>query len=425
MMERWDLPKGWEWKRLGDFCKTTSGGTPKRNVADYYGGTIPWLKSGELNDGVILQTEETITEKGLNESNAKIFPKGTLLIALYGATVGKLGILGIDSATNQAICAIFPSDDVEKTFLFWFLRAIRQKLLKSSFGGAQPNISQEIIRNLEVPIPYPDDPARSLAEQRRIAARLETLLGETRALREEVQSMRRDLAQVMESALAEAFPAPQGEVAEGWGWKRLGELLTHYDSGIWGNPADSSNGYPVLRSTNIDNWELNLSADIAYRVIPSDRLSRYKLAWGDIIVTKSSGSPRLIGEAALVDIAESSQVYLFSNFLLRLRPNLEFINAKYLHFYLRSSRGREVIEQMHRTTSGLRNLQIQAYISQNIPIPYPDDPARSLDEQRRIVASLERIAEETRALDASLAQDLRDLEALEQSILAAAFRGEV
>ena len=314
---------------------------------------------------------------------------------------------------------------IERKYLAFVLRSPQfvQYATSNVAGARMPRMSKRALGETKIPIPYPDDPARSLAEQRRIAARLETLLGETRALREEVQSMRRDLAQVMESALAEAFPAPQ-QAAEGWGWMRLGELLTHYDSGIWGNPADSSNGYPVLRSTNIDNWELNLSADIAYRVIPSDRLSRYKLAWGDIIVTKSSGSPRLIGEAALVDIAESSQVYLFSNFLLRLRPNLEFINAKYLHFYLRSSRGREVIEQMHRTTSGLRNLQIQAYISQNIPIPYPDDPARSLAEQRRIVASLERIAEETRALDASLAQDLRDLEALEQSILAAAFRGE-
>lgn len=209
MMERWELPKGWEWRRLGDICKTTSGGTPKRNVAGYYGGTIPWLKSGELDDGLILRTEETITEKGLNESNAKIFSKGTLLIALYGATVGKLGILGIDAATNQAICAIFPSHNVENTFLFWFLRAIRQKLLKSSFGGAQPNISQEIIRNLEVPIPYPDDPARSLAEQRRIVAYLEHIAEEIRAMDDVLAQDLRDVEALEQSILAAAF---RGEV---------------------------------------------------------------------------------------------------------------------------------------------------------------------------------------------------------------------
>jgi type I restriction enzyme S subunit len=204
-----ELPKGWEWRRLGDICKTTSGGTPKRNVAGYYGGTIPWLKSGELDDGLILRTEETITEKGLNESNAKIFPKGTLLIALYGATVGKLGILGIDAATNQAICAIFPSHNVENTFLFWFLRAIRQKLLKSSFGGAQPNISQEIIRNLEVPIPYPDDPACSLAEQRRIVAYLEHIAEEIRAMDDLLAQDLRDIEVLEQSILAAAF---RGEV---------------------------------------------------------------------------------------------------------------------------------------------------------------------------------------------------------------------
>src|SRR6266849_5947772 len=96
----------WAATRIGDECETASGCTPPRNVTHYFGGDIPWVKSGELNDGHISTTEETLTQLGLNESAAKIFPSGTLLIALYGATVGRLGMLRMAAATNQAVCAI-------------------------------------------------------------------------------------------------------------------------------------------------------------------------------------------------------------------------------------------------------------------------------------------------------------------------------
>ena len=150
------LPKGWRWVKLGEVCETGSGGTPSRGTSSFYGGSIPWVKSGELNDGVVCGTEESITELGLSNSSAKLVPKGTLLIAMYGATVGKLGILGIDAATNQAVCAIFPQDSVCRDYLFHFLFQQRKTLVERSFGGAQPNISQEVIRAVTVPLPSLD-----------------------------------------------------------------------------------------------------------------------------------------------------------------------------------------------------------------------------------------------------------------------------
>ena len=152
MKER-ELPEGWEWKRLGDICKTTSGGTPARNNETYFNGNIPWLKSGELENNIIYSTEETISQEGLENSSTKIIPKGTPLIALYGATVGKVGILGIDSAINQAICAVFPSNKIDPKFLFHFLIKSRPSLLNLRAGGAQPNISQDIVRNIQIPLP--------------------------------------------------------------------------------------------------------------------------------------------------------------------------------------------------------------------------------------------------------------------------------
>jgi hypothetical protein len=140
--------------KLSDIAETASGGTPDRGNSGYFGGPIPWLKSGELNDGVILDTEESLTESGLEHSSAKVFPRSTLLIALYGATVGKTGILGVDAATNQAICAVLPrQSNICIPYLHWFLRYKREDFLRAAFGGAQPNISQRVLQDTLLPIP--------------------------------------------------------------------------------------------------------------------------------------------------------------------------------------------------------------------------------------------------------------------------------
>lgn len=156
------LPEGWKWVKLHEVCETTSGGTPIRGIKEYYGGNIPWIKSGELPDGIVSSTEETITEEGIKSSSAKMIPKGTLLMAMYGATVGRVGITNMEATTNQAICAILPNEDLISSFLFYYLIAIRNNLIKKAFGGAMPNISQNVIQNLIIPLPQ-------LTEQKRIS----------------------------------------------------------------------------------------------------------------------------------------------------------------------------------------------------------------------------------------------------------------
>jgi len=184
---------------LKQICDTATGGTPSRNRADYYEGRIPWLKSGELNGQFISNSEENITEDALQNSNAKIFPKGTLLIALYGATVGKTGILGIDSSTNQAICALFPKPELlNRDYLHWLLKYKRRDFLNQSFGGAQPNISQRLLRTTKIPI-YP------LKVQNLIVSYLNSIqikIEKTKKLQHETEE---DLKELIPSILDKAF----------------------------------------------------------------------------------------------------------------------------------------------------------------------------------------------------------------------------
>jgi type I restriction enzyme S subunit len=146
-------PKGWPVDGLGQLADTTSGGTPRRDVDEYFGGRVPWVKSGELHGGVVTATEETLTERGLVESSAKLMRPGTVLVAMYGATVGAVAVLGIEAATNQAVCCITPSDTLRADYLVCLLRRLTSSLLVKRVGGAQPNLSQDLLRKLIVPVP--------------------------------------------------------------------------------------------------------------------------------------------------------------------------------------------------------------------------------------------------------------------------------
>lgn len=145
------IPEGWEVVKLGDVYKTTSGGTPSRKKPEYYGGSISWIKTKELEDKFILETEEKITELGLKKSSAKLFPEKTVVMAMYGATIGKLGILASSSTTNQACCAILTQNNLFSSYyIFLYLLENREKIFSLGMGAAQQNISQQVIRNFDI-----------------------------------------------------------------------------------------------------------------------------------------------------------------------------------------------------------------------------------------------------------------------------------
>ena len=165
-----DIPDNWEWCRLGVIGDWGAGSTPKRGEPKYYlNGTIPWLKTGDLNNGIIDEVPEFITELALKETSVRLNPKGSVLIAMYGATIGKVGILNIEATTNQACCACLPFEGIYNKYLFYYLMSQNKNFNKMGEGGAQPNISRTKIINYLFPIP-------PFKEQKRIVYTLDIIL---------------------------------------------------------------------------------------------------------------------------------------------------------------------------------------------------------------------------------------------------------
>ena len=171
-----EIPESWCWVRLGDIGDWGAGSTPNRHETKFYdNGTIPWLKTGDLNDGYITSIPEYITNFALEKNSLKINPTGSVLIAMYGATIGKLGILGIEATTNQACCACQVYKGVYNKYLFYYLMSQKKELQKRSEGSGQPNISREKIIKYLFPLPPID-------EQKRIVQKIEEIFSHIQSL---------------------------------------------------------------------------------------------------------------------------------------------------------------------------------------------------------------------------------------------------
>ena len=174
------VPGNWCWTRMKNIAQWGSGGTPSRKISEYYNGNIPWVKTGELNNDYVFETEEHITQNAILHSSAKLFPVNAVVIAMYGATIGKVGILGVEATTNQA-CACGVSNLLANyKYLFYYAISQKDNFINKGKGGAQPNISQEIIKSHEFPLP-------PLPEQQRIVDRIESLFAKLDEAKQKAQ----------------------------------------------------------------------------------------------------------------------------------------------------------------------------------------------------------------------------------------------
>jgi type I restriction enzyme S subunit len=188
-----------KWSTIGDLFETYSGGTPTKSNKDYYeGGSIPWLRSGEVCQKEITRTEMFITEKGLKESSAKYYPENTVVVAMYGATAAQVGILRIKSTSNQAVCGILPHKDFLPEFVYYWFSSIEDKLAAQAQGGAQPNISQQKIKKVEIPI-------YSITEQQSIVETLDSLKSKVDRLQENYDKISQECDALKQAILRKVF----------------------------------------------------------------------------------------------------------------------------------------------------------------------------------------------------------------------------
>ncbi len=204
----YEIPSNWEWVRLGNIGDWGSGGTPSRKDQSFYqNGTIPWLKTGDLNNGIVDEVDEYITEEAVKKSSAKLFPKNSIGIAMYGATIGKLGIFGKEMTTNQACGVIVVNKDlVENIGLFYYLLSQKENFIELGKGGAQPNISQTVLK--EYPFPLPP-----LSEQTRIVYKLESMISKLKEAKEKIAEAKESFELRRASILHKAFT---GELTKKW-----------------------------------------------------------------------------------------------------------------------------------------------------------------------------------------------------------------
>lgn len=205
-----ELPSNWAWERLGNLGDWGAGATPSRSNNSYYGGNIPWFKSGELTADFISESEETVTDAALRDCSLRLNQIGDVLIAMYGATIGKTAILSVVATTNQAVCACTPFKGLSNTYLLLLLKALKPYFIGLGAGGAQPNISREKIVATVIGLP-------PLAEQSRIVARVEELMRLCDALEAKGQLEATQHAQLLSTLLGTlTSSATPEELADNW-----------------------------------------------------------------------------------------------------------------------------------------------------------------------------------------------------------------
>ena len=406
MIEKENIPGHWRLESLGNICKTTSGGTPSRKVQNYYNGNIPWVKSGELDNGLIMDTEEKITESAVTNSSAKIFPKGTLLIALYGASIGKISFLGIDAATNQAICGIFQSPEINHKFLFYFLSYSRPNLVKQGIGGAQPNISQGILKNLMIPIP-------PLAEQSQIVEKIEELFSDLDVGRRLIEAANEQLktyrTEVLKWSFKEgsSFNNQQLVLPEDWSVVELGKVC---DTASGGTPDRRNKQYFMGVNKWVKSGELNSGIIIDTEEKISDEAMRNSNAKvfpkGTLLIALYGAT---VGKMAFLgtDAATNQAVCALLN--------TSQINSKFLYYYLILIRPRLIKESI-----GGAQKNISQGILKKLRIPLPP-----YNTQIEKVEYLDYTFSLCDMVESRIESSLNQTEALKQSILKKAFEGKL
>ncbi|MEU2734913.1 restriction endonuclease subunit S [Streptomyces sp. NPDC007095] len=397
-----ELPAGWAWATLEDVAQWGSGGTPKATEPAYYGGRIPWVVIGDLNDSVLVRTEQTISEDGLSSSSAKWVPQDSVLIAMYGASIGKLGLPSKPVTTNQAIAHALPYREVmDRKYLFWYLRSQRTDLIGAGKGGAQQNISQTVLKSWPITVP-------PLAEQRRIVevleeqlSRLDSGIATLRLARRRLDGLRK---RILVSSVPDELPASwEMATVEEAGTLELGRAR-HPD---WHHGPDMR---PYLRVANV--FEDRIDTSDVMEMDFSGVWERYRLEPGDVLLNEGQ-SPHLVGRPAIYrgvpeDVA-------FTNSLLRFKAGDGVLPEWALLVFRRHLHAKRFMREV-RITTNIAHLSAKRLKTVEFPIP-------PVEVQEQRVQRCEELLSGVAAMEQEVSNGVRRANALRAALLNRAFRG--
>ena len=356
------LPQGWVWFKLGEIGKWRAGITPSRGRKDYYGGNIPWLKTGDLTDDYIYEVSEYITEKALEETSIKLNPKGSILIAMYGATIGKVGILTFESATNQACCACTEYENiVAQKYLFYFLLSHKKNFVMIGGGGAQPNISKEKIVETFIPLPPLKEQERIVQEVDRLFALIDQLEEDKTALQQLVTQLKSKILSLAirgqlvpqdandtpaEELLKQINPAYKSsgnlhyqpfEIPKSWVWVEHQIIL-----GISGGAQPSKSYFSEEKSPNyVRLYQIRDYGDKPMPVYIPKELANKLTQKGDILLARYGGSlgKVFIAEEGAYNVAMAKIVFKFEG----------LIDKDFAYYYYLSEIYQDKLKSISRT----------------------------------------------------------------------------
>lgn len=409
------IPNNWCWIRLENIAEWGSGGTPSRKRKEYYNGNIPWIKTGELNNGYIFNSEEKITELGLKNSSAKLYPINTVIIAMYGATIGKVGILSIEATTNQACACAIVYKNILFKYVFHYLIYQKEAFINKSKGGAQPNLSQEIIKKHEIPLP-------PISEQQRIVNRIESLFAKLDRAKELIENT---LAQWEQNKMAILHKAFTGELTAKWR-KENNIDLSSWENGIL---MDFCKINPKKINTKEFDDDMIVSfipmlcvSDIWGKIVKKElrKLGEVKKGYtnfceDDVLFAKITPCMEN-GKSAIVDKLENDIGFGSTEFYV-LRCDENKLNNKYLHYFVRQKTFRN--EAKGEMTGAVGQQRVPKTFLENYKMKLP-----IIEEQQEIVNILDNLLAKYNKIK-NLEQQLEKIELLKKAILAKAFRGEL
>ena len=409
-----ELPAHWQARKLRSLYRRHGSGTTPAGD-HYFGGGVPWIMSGDLNDGVLSDTKRTVTQRALHEVRAlKIYPAHSLVIAMYGATIGRTGILSVEACTNQACCVLAdPTRDANTVYFQLVLNTARPHLVHCSFGGGQPNINAEIVRALRVPVPpLPEQTAivRFLNHaDRRIRRYIRAKQKLIALLEEQKQAIiHQAVTGQVDVRTGQPYPAYKpsgvewlGDVPAHWNGTSLGAASHSIQTGPFGSQLHASDyvseGIPVINPSHMRNGDLVPDPSISITQQKAGELSRHRLQPHDIVMARRGE----VGRCALVTDVETD--WLCGTGSLRIRPRFQTFVPAYLLLVLNAPGTRDALSL---SSIGATMNNLNAGIVSKLTLTLP-----SLPEQTAIV---EHIDEATADIDGAICRTRRHVSLLRE-----------